>query len=245
MVKLGIVQLRVHKSDEHAIVSSTGMLRYLGRKETDVVCLPEQWLNKNRIDDYEMKFSEFKKLAKEYSMTIVAGAFYHKTRRGLTISAPVIGPSGEIIGIQEKIHPFDYERKKIKAGTSAQVFKTSCRFGVLICYDMVFSDVAESLAKKGAQVLLSPSRIVRQGIVPWHMYVQVRALENRIPILAANIQSERFGGKSIIVDMVESSGVMIPKTTTLAGQSAKSLAFDLARYEKARKSRHSDHRKFV
>lgn len=245
MTKIGIIQMRAHDSDERAIASAAGMLRNLGRKETDIVCLPEQWLNDNQVDDYDATFSEFKKIAQEYGMTVIAGAFYQKTVHGLVISAPVIGPSGRIIGIQEKIHPFGYERRRISAGTKAHVFRTSCRFGVLICYDMVFSDVAESLAKKGAQVLLSPSRIVRRGIVPWHMYVQVRALENRIPVLAANIQSGRYGGKSIIVDMTENDGVMVPKMTAIRGQSAVSRTFDLARYQKARKSRYSDHRKFA
>jgi len=36
---------------------------------------------------------------------------------------------------------------------------------------MVFPKVANTLVKKGAHVLLSPSRIVRRGIEPWQMYV--------------------------------------------------------------------------
>ena len=72
---------------------------------------------------------------------------------------------------------------------------------MIICYDMVFPKVANTLVKKGAQVLLSPSRIVRRGIKPWQMYVQVRSLENRIPILAANVENQRFGGNSLIVDL--------------------------------------------
>ena len=58
-----------------------------------------------------------------------------------------------------------------------------------------FQMVANTLVKKGAQVLFSPSRIVRRGIEPWQMYVQVRALENRIPILAANVENRKIWGK--------------------------------------------------
>ncbi|MCA2003136.1 MAG: carbon-nitrogen hydrolase family protein [Candidatus Nitrosotenuis sp.] len=245
MTKIGIVQMQAHDNDERAIAVAARMLRRLGRSETDIVCLPEQWLNENRIDDFDARFYEFKKIAREYSMTVIAGAFYHKKERSLVISAPIIGPSGDIIGEQDKIHPFDYERNKIRAGTKIKVFKSGCRFGVLICYDMVFSDVAEMLGKKGAQVLLSPSRIVRRGIIPWHMYVQVRSLENRMPILAANIESWKYGGKSIIADMTEKNGVMIPSRTLLTGQSAKHAEFDLKKYEKPRRSRYSDHHKFV
>ncbi len=221
MVKIGLVQTRTHNSNELGIVAISKLVEKLGRCETDIVCLPEQWLKENKTDNFDFEFSRFKKIAKEYSMTVIPGAFYEKRKGGYVISSPIIGPTGEIIGVQEKIHPFGYERGLIKPGTKTKVFKTACKFGIIICYDMVFSDVAQSLVKKGAQVLFSPSRIVKRGIIPWHMYVQVRALENRIPILAANVQNNRFGGNSIIVDLHENDGVMIPSTFVLKGESAK------------------------
>ena len=73
-------------------------------------------------------------------------------------------PEGEIIGKQEKIHPFEYERNTVKPGREAKIFNTGCKFGVIICYDMVFPNVANTPANKGAQVLFSPSRIVKRGI---------------------------------------------------------------------------------
>ncbi len=82
-------------------------------------------------------------------------------------------------------------------------------------------------------------------MAPWHMYVQVRALENRVPILAINIQNQRFGGKSVIVDLTEKEGVIIPKMLTkLSGQKAVSKNFNLKKYLKSRKTRFSDSRKF-
>ena len=240
-----MVQARAHNSNEAGIAAISKLVERLGRQEADIVCLPEQWLKENKVDSFDTEFSGFKKIAREYSMTVIPGAFYEKRKNGHVISSPVIGPTGEIIGVQEKIHPFGYERGLVRPGTKAKVFKTACKFGVIICYDMVFPDVAQSMVKSGAQVLFSPSRIVRRGIAPWHMYVHVRALENRIPILAANVQNRRFGGSSIIVDLHENSNVMVPSAHILNGESAKAQEFDLARYEKSRKSRFSDHRKFT
>jgi omega-amidase len=37
------------------------------------------------------------------------------------------------------------------------------------------------------------------------MYVQVRAFENRIPIQAANVENQRFGWNSLIVDLAENN----------------------------------------
>ena len=109
---------------------------------------------------------------------------------------------------------------------------------------MVFPNVANILAKKGAQVLFSPSRIVRRGIIPWQMYVQVRSLENRIPILAANVENKRFGGNSLIVDLSENNKVVTTKMIKIDGEGEKSKEFALEKYEQSRKSRFSDLNKF-
>lgn len=48
------------------------------------------------------------------------------------------------------------------------------------------------------------------------MYLQVRALENRIPVVAANVCGGFFGGRSMVVDFSYNNRteVAIPKTKT-------------------------------
>ena len=244
MVKLGIIQTTSQSTNQKGIAQAVKILKKLGRNNTDIVCLPEQWLKNNEISDFDLEFSDFKKIAKEFSMTIIPGAFYEITKEKTSIISPVIGPSGEFVGRQEKIHPFDYEKENVKPGNEAKIFNTACKFGVVICYDMVFPNVANAFVKKGAQVLFSPSRIVKRGIQPWQMYVQVRALENRIPILAANIENQRCGGNSLIVDLSENNKVVTTKVFKLNGESGLSKEFDLNKYEKSRKSRFLDSNKF-
>jgi len=244
MTKIGLIQTVSYNSDQKAISNVSKILRKLGKKETEIVCLPEQWLKNNHVSDWDVQFLEFKKIAKDFGMTIIPGAFYESIRGKTSIVSAIIGPKGEIIGKQEKIHPFDYERKNVKPGKEAKIFKTSCKFGVIICYDMVFPKVANTLARKGAQILLSPSRIVKRGREPWQMYVQVRALENRIPILAANVDNHKFGGNSMIVDLTENNKVVTTKIIKLNGEQGVSREFDLKKYEVVRKNRFSDSNKF-
>jgi len=206
--------------------------------------LPEQWLKNNEIYDFDSEFLEFKEIAKKYQMTIIPGAFYEKIKRDVIISSPVIGPKGNIIGKQEKIHPFDYEKNTVTPGKEAKIFNTVCKFGVVICYDMVFPKVSEKMVKKGAQIIFSPSRIVKRGINPWATYVQVRSLENRVPILAANVKNRKDGGNSMIVDLFENNKVMIPKITTIKEEGVATKIFDLKKFEKNRKIRYLDSRKF-
>lgn len=245
MVKLGIIQTKSYSSNYEGIKTVSRLLKNQGKNEVDVVCLPEQWLKDNRIANVQEEFSDFRKIAKEYSLTIIPGAFYERIKNKFSITSPIIGPTGEIIGRQEKIHPFDYERNLVIPGRKTKIFKTKCKFGVVICYDMVFPEVVNSFVKKGAEVIFSPSRIVKRGISPWHLYVQTRALENRIPILAANVENHKFGGNSTIVDLIEKNKVMIPKLTKLRGQKSASKSFSLSKYVKSRKDRFSDSRKFA
>ncbi|QLH04858.1 carbon-nitrogen hydrolase family protein [Nitrosopumilus oxyclinae] len=244
MVKLGLIQTASQSTNQKGISHAVKILKKLGRNNTDIVCLPEQWLKNNEINDFDLEFSEFKKISKEFSMTIIPGAFYEITKKKTSIISPVIGPKGEFIGKQEKIHPFDYEKNSVKPGNEAKIFNTACKFGVIICYDMVFPKVANTLVKKGAQVLFSPSRIVRRGIEPWQMYVQVRSLENRIPILAANVENKRFGGNSLIIDLNEKNKIVTTKVMKLNGECGVSKEFDLNKYEKSRKIRFSDSNNF-
>ena len=109
---------------------------------------------------------------------------------------------------------------------------------------MVFPIVANTLAKKEAQILLSPSRIIRRGIEPWHMYVQVRALENIIPILAPNVENRKFGGQSIMIDLYENNKVANTKVTKLKGENQTVKNFNLDKLVKNRKKRFSDSNNF-
>ncbi|HXG74640.1 MAG TPA: carbon-nitrogen hydrolase family protein [Candidatus Nitrosotenuis sp.] len=241
MIKAGIIQTRQYRSNAEAMTEASRIMLKLAKNETDIVCLPEQWLNDNTVLDFDAQFSDFTKISKDYSMIIVPGAFYEKNGDNYRITAPLI-EDGEIIGKQEKIHPFDYERFKIKPGTEARVFKTrKASIGIIICYDMVFAGVAETMVKKGADILLSPSRIIKRGIKPWHIYVQARSLENRVPILAANVSNKKFGGQSIIADLKEKDQIMIPKLDVLGrSQASITASFKISNYKKSRSHRYMD-----
>jgi len=75
MTKLGLIQTISYSTNQNGISKVSEMLKKLGKKETDIVCLPEQWLKNNKIANFDLEFLEFKKIAKEFSMTIISGAF--------------------------------------------------------------------------------------------------------------------------------------------------------------------------
>ena len=244
MTKVGLIQTRSYENNKKGIENISKLLEKLGKVETEIVCLPEQWLPNNQIENYDQEFFEFKKIAKNYSMTIIPGAFYEKNENKVSINSPIIGPEGEIIGKQEKIHPYDYEKETVNAGTEAKIFNTSCKFGIMICYDTVFPGVADMLTKKGAQILFSPSRIVKEGIESWKMYVQVRSLENRIPIIAPNVEDTKFGGSSLIVELTKEEKIVKTRVTELKGEYEETVNITFSNYETIRKQRIEDRNYF-
>lgn len=133
--------------------------------------------------------------------------------RSIYISAPVIGADGSIVGRQFKLHPFGRELSMVKPGRRIRIFEhNGVRFGIGICHDVVFPEVARLAARNGADILFFPSKIVNEGIEPWQIYVKARALENRTPVVAPNLCSKEYGGMSIIVDLVrnESLDIVLP-----------------------------------
>ena len=64
MVKLGLIQTASQGTNEKRISAVSKILKKLGRKDTEITCLPEQWLKNNEISDFDTEFSDFKKIAK-------------------------------------------------------------------------------------------------------------------------------------------------------------------------------------
>ena len=114
----------------------------------------------------------------------------------------------------------------------------------MICYDTVFPGVADKLTKKGAEILFSPSRIVKEGIEPWKMYVQVRSLENRIPIIAPNVEDVKFGGTSLVVELTKEEKIVKTRITELKGECEKSTNIIFSNYKTMRAQRIEDRNNF-
>ena len=243
MVRVALLQLQLQKNQAEAMEHVIKLLKNARAADSDIVCLPEQWYPKP-INSFEQEFKQIVDMVKEQGMTVIPGAFLEKINDNLHISCPVIASDGRILGRQFKIHPYGDEKKAVKAGTKAEIFDSgSFKFGIAICHDVVFPEVSRALARKGADILFFPSRIRNEGVEPWHMYVQVRALENRVPAAAPNACSRVYGGKSIAVDFDydKKSNIAVPKQA-LASVNEQILVMDidLERARKIRKIRFED-----
>jgi len=237
VLRVALAQIGLQNNQEKAIRHTLKLLNRTGSSNSDIVCLPELWYSKI-LTNFETQFVKIIAVAKEYNMTVIPGAFIERSKMTdnkdglLQISCPIITNEGTILGSQLKIHPFGPQRKVIKAGNKVHVFESSnIKFGIGICYDIVFPEISRALVKKGADILFFPSKIRHEGIKPWHMYVQVRALENRVPIAAPNVcdTNKIYKGKSILVDFNYDSktDIAIPKLRIGSSVNEQILIMDI------------------
>lgn len=209
-IRVAAVQLRpsdmINESVEKA-VEFIGVARDMG---ASIVCLPEAWF-------HQKPYSELSRVLRSYSsivaaladaastngVWVVGGGLYSPV--GPQIVSPIISPSRELIGVQEKIHLFRDERKVFRHGEKFKVFEVNgVATGILVCHDIVYPEAARTLVLKGAELILNPSRIVSAGCQPWRTYLEARCLENRIPIVAANITLPNlYAGCSRIITVSE------------------------------------------
>ena len=230
MVNIGLIQLRQYDRLSAATRNQL-ILEHFKRlfckvsdmhgSKVDLVCLPELWYSKV-VRDFENEFKVIIDSARQYDITLIPGAFKEKICDDTYVSCPVVSPNGSILGRQMKIHLFGKQRKMLRQGSKIEVFDIGkLKFSVLICYDLVFPEIARTAVRNGADLLFFPSKIPKRGIYPWHLYLQVRTLENRTPVIASNVCGGLFGGRSIVVDLEydKSTDIAIPKVQS--GSAAK------------------------
>jgi omega-amidase len=195
--------------------------------EAEIVCFPEHWLGVETSERVSDLIEYVRDLARRFNITIIAGGLIEHLSDGIFVTAPVVDQCGRLVGRQKKIHLFGGEKAKATPGSEYQIFESDkVKFGVMVCYDAVFPETARIFALKGAEMLFVPSRILKTGIQPWHLYLTTRCLENRLPIVAANVvYPPRYLGHSIILDVKEDAktGVVHPTALSTGGESFEAI----------------------
>lgn len=150
-----------------------------------------------------------RRLAKELSITIVAGGFPEASgdpERPFNTCA-VLGPTGELLASYRKIHLFDVElsdgtvlaeSEATTGGEGAVVVEVGgFRVGLSICYDLRFPELYRALSDQGAEVLLVPAAFTLQtGKDHWHVLLRARAIESQSWVVAAGQWGKHTRGRA-------------------------------------------------
>lgn len=123
--------------------------------------------------------------AREHGM-YVAGTFIHRDKADghLYNTGLLFDRDGQRIGRYDKFHLYSPELMQdgITPGSDIPVFRTDFgTVGMMICYDSWFTDVAELLSLKGAEIILFPNAGYYRTLMP------ARANDNGVRIVCSSM----------------------------------------------------------
>ncbi len=194
----------------------------LKREKPDFLLLPEKWImQKYELNgaDLDSVIDRFCRISDDFKTTIVPGSFSLSRDSKLFNSSPVIA-DGEVLGWQDKISLYRFERGVYSPGNEIRTFRSGkTTFSVAVCYDLDFPYFGKEAINKGARLLFNPSLIKKEYHEMWHIYVRGRSLENRIPVLSVNSATEPLSGGSIGTYMEEKEDGIILKSAEADEQS--------------------------
>jgi len=188
--------------------------------------------------------------AQLHHIYLIAGSFPERDGEKLYNTSLVFDPKGDIICKHRKVHLFDIsvpprgdkpgitfcESATLSPGHSISTFDTEyCKFGLAICYDIRFPEMAQIMARKGVKFICYPGAFnTTTGPLHWELLLKARALDNQVFVAAVsparNPESKyQAWGHSSIVDPW--AQVM---TTTEHGEDTIMAEIDLSRVEEVR-----------
>lgn len=163
-------------------------------KGSDFVIFPEAFTiefyyfdERKELHEYEDQYIHlFKQLSERTNQYIVAGSHIIKRNENLYNTGYVFCPDGQIFK-HAKTHLLPDEAKHlgITPGTELEIFEIDgVKFGLGICYEMEFPEVARTYALKGAEIVFTPSLTVNEhGFWRVRHCCQARAIENQIYVV--------------------------------------------------------------
>lgn len=113
---------------------------------------------------------------------------------GVSNSAVCLDSAGTLAGTYRKTHLFGEERERFVPGDSLRPVKLAgWNIGVMICFDMEFPEVARTLAKRGAEMLITISANMDPFAYDHEVFSRARALENGLEHLYVNRVGDEYG----------------------------------------------------
>ncbi|MEO5985300.1 MAG: carbon-nitrogen hydrolase family protein, partial [Ferruginibacter sp.] len=180
---------RDSKSSIENLEKFAALVTKAAAQKADIVCLPEAitlagtgltYVSASEpVPGPTTKF--LGKIARKYNLYIVAGIL-EKTGDVVYNTSVLIDRAGNLAGKYRKISlPREEIDGGITPGDSLPVFDTDFgRIGMMICWDVSFSETARTLAQKGAEVIFLP---IAGGILT---LAKARAIENQVYLVSSS-----------------------------------------------------------
>lgn len=225
-VRIGVCQLAVQADKVSNIRRAMELLTQAKAKGCNVAVLPEMFNCPYEVELFPSyaeetpggeTFTALQQGAKELQMAVIGGSIPEKTADGKVYNTCLIfDAAGDLVAKHRKVHLFDVELSggtviqesaTLTAGEAATVVELAgIPFGVGICYDMRFGELARAMTDHGALVLVYPAAFGPvTGPAHWELTLRARAVDQQVftigaapaPTPGAKYQAY---GHSVVVD---------------------------------------------
>lgn len=131
--------------------------------------------------------SEFQELTAELGIHLVIG-YGFETEKGYRNEALILTPDGQFLGPYGKDHPVAWSGEKSLTRGPHRAYETGLgRLGMVICYDLDFTDSIRRVALDGAQLVAVPSLDWPAVAAKHYTHLVFRAVENRVALVKADL----------------------------------------------------------
>ncbi len=212
-MKIAQVQMPVSDSREKTIEYISPAIAKSAEK-ADLIALPEMFSCPYHVENFPRYAEEEQghmwqvcsELAKKHGVYLSAGTMPERGADGkIYNTAYVFDRHGKQIAKHRKMHLFDIDVKggqyfkesdTLTAGDRVTVFDTEFgTFGLCICYDFRFPELARLMTLKGAQVILVPAAFnMTTGPAHWELMFRSQSVSNQV--YAVGTAPARMAGAS-------------------------------------------------
>lgn len=195
-------------------------------KKAAVICFPELsvsgYSTKSNIKLYSETIPgpitrQLQKIAAENRIVLLAGMAEEDAAGRLFASHLVVSPE-RILGVYRKLHIAPPERQIFSQGEQAPLFEMNgMKFGIQLCYDAHFPELATRMAADGADLIFmphaSPRATPREKYNSWMRHLTARAFDNSVFIVACNQVGDNRNGLSFsgVAAVIGPSGLVQEK----------------------------------
>ena len=199
-MKIGVIQAS-------SVQSAVNLTERALKEGARIVLLPEQWA----VSFDFVPVSEFQRLARLYTSSLVLGAF----NDGVSVISPIISHNGNIIGVAKKVH---VEGSSLVPGTEILAFKhMGSKVGVVISDDIYYPEISVSVVKSNLDILLVPSAVGHEELNDWKCVMRLRAKETGSVIVNANsyIPPKGVGHSTVFIPYLEERRIEVQEKELL------------------------------
>lgn len=204
-IRLSLCQISVVNDKAENLRKAETMVTQAANEGAKIAVLPEMFncpYQSELFPKYAEVYPEgetislLSKLAKSKNIIIVGGSVPERDGDKIYNTSFIFDSSGLLVGRHRKVHLFDVDIKDgtvfkesdtLTAGSDVTVVdQGGIVFGVGICYDIRFTEMARKMTDKGAKILIYPAAFgTVTGPAHWELLMRSRAVDNQVFVIGA------------------------------------------------------------